>query len=315
MTIEVRPATTDEELGHITRIVIATSPENPVAVEDMRWSDEHYPGGRRFMAWLDGVVVGAGGAGRMWMYPPEFEGLWANIGVLPEHRRRGVGAALLAAISDVARDAGKTMLVGRTTADRPDAIEFLGHRGFHEHERMKAVRLELAGLTLPAIEPPAGIRISSLEERPDLVASVYEVAQEALPDIPGDAPTAPDTLEEYRIRDVDRPTMPPGGFIIGIDRATDRVAGYASLAVPPGNSKVGWHHMTGVARAWRGRGLATALKRSAIAWAAANGLEALEGANDVDNAPIRAVNRRLGYRPLPDEIQFRGPLYRPAAPR
>ena len=65
---------------------------------------------------------------------------------------------------------------------------------------------------------------------------------------------------------------------------------------------------TGVARAWRGRGLARALKAGTIAWALDNGLEALEGSNDIDNAPMRAVNRRLGYEPEPDEIQFRGPL-------
>ena len=53
-------------------------------------------------------------------------------------------------------------------------------------------------------------------------------------------------------------------------------------------------------------GVATALKRATIAWSAANGIEALETANDTDNAPMRAVNHRLGYQPLPDEIYFRG---------
>jgi RimJ/RimL family protein N-acetyltransferase len=66
--------------------------------------------------------------------------------------------------------------------------------------------------------------------------------------------------------------------------------------------------MTAVARDWRGRGVAMALKRATIAWAVARGLEALETANDTDNAPMRAVNQRLGYRPLPDEIYFRGPI-------
>ena len=76
----------------------------------------------------------------------------------------------------------------------------------------------------------------------------------------------------------------------------------------PGRATVAWHGMTAVARAWRGRGLARALKAATIAWALDNGLEALEGSNDIDNAAMRAVNRRLGYEPEPDEIQFRGPL-------
>lgn len=311
--IEVRPAITDEDLATVARIVTTVSPDNPTSVEDMRWSDEKYPGGRRFVAWLDGVVAGAGGAGRIYMFPPDFDGLWGNISVLPAHRRRGVGSALLAALSDVARGAGKTMLMGRTTSDRHDAIDFLEHRGFTEHERMKVVRLELASAARPVVEAPEGLRISSLEAQPELVPGVYEVAKEALPDIPGDGPTAPDTLDEFRIRDVDRPTIPAGGFVVGIDAVTGVVVGYANLMLVPGNPNVAWHGMTGVARAWRGRGVATALKRATIAWAIDNGLEALEGANDIVNAPMRAVNKRLGYQPLPDEVGFRGPLAPPAS--
>jgi mycothiol synthase len=306
--IEIRPAATDEDLGNVARIVSTVTPDSPISIEEMRWQQRTYPGGRRFVAWLDGQPVGAGGAGRAYTYPADFEGLWGNISVLEPFRRRGVGSALLAAASDVGREHGKTMLVGRTTADRQDAIDFLEHRGFTEYERMKQVRLDLAGLALPEVAPPDGVIVSSLEDRPDAVQGVYGVALEALPDIPGDGPPAPSTFEEFRIRDVDRPTNPPGAFIVAIEAETGRVIGYANLIIVPGNPKVAWHGMTGVARAWRGRGVAMALKRATIEWAVANGLEALEGANDIDNAPMRAVNKRLGYQPLPDEIQFRGPL-------
>ncbi len=49
------------------------------------------------------------------------------------------------------------------------------------------------------------------------------------------------------------------------------------------------------------------MKRATIGWAIANGLEALEAGNDVDNAPMRAINARLGYEPLPDTLVMRGP--------
>lgn len=306
--LEIKPATSDEELAHIARIAAIVWPASPISVEEMRWQERTYPGGRRFIAWLDGAPVGAGGAGRAYSFPPDFPGFWSNLSVLPEHRRRGVGSALLAAASGVAREAGKTMLLGTTTSDRTDSIDFLEHRGFREHERMKVVKLDLAGRPAPAIEPPPGVTISSLEAHPELVPSVYDVAREALPDIPGDGPEAPPTLEEFRTRDVDRSIIPPGGFVIGIHDATGRVAGYANLMLVPGRATVAWHGMTAVARAWRGRGLARALKAATIGWAIDNGLEALEGSNDIDNAPMRAVNRRLGYAPQADEIQFRGPL-------
>ena len=305
--LEIRPATSDEDLGHLARIVTTVTPAFPISVAEMRWQEEHFPGGGRFLAWLDGVPVGGGGTGRAYSYPADFPGFWANISVLQEHRRKGAGAAILAALMDLARSAGKTMLVGRTTEDRVEAIEFLAHRGFVEHERMKAVRRDLAGVEPPAIDPPDGIELTSLEARPDLVEGVYAVALEALPDIPGDGPQ-PGTLQEFRTRDVDRDVIPAGGFSIAIEAATDRVVGYANLMIVPGNPTVAWHAMTAVARDWRGRGVAMALKRATIAWAVAQGLEALETANDTDNAPMRAVNQRLGYRSLPDEIYVRGPI-------
>lgn len=304
--LEIRPATSDEDLAQVARIVTSVMPDRPTSVEEMRWQERQYPGGRRFLAWLDGVPVGAGGVGRAYSWPADFPALWGTVSVLPEQRRAGVGSAILGAIAAVARDAGKPGLIGRTTADRPHSIEFLEHRGFVEHERMKAVRLDLDGTQPPAPAAPPGVVLTNLETQPELVEGVYAVAVEALPDIPGDGPTAPGTLEEFRVRDVDRATIPPGAFAVAVDAETGRAVGYANLQLLPGNPGIAWHGMTAVARAWRGRGVATALKRATIRWAAANGIEAIEAANDTDNAPMRAVNARLGYRPLPDEVYFRG---------
>lgn len=315
--IELRPARTDEDLATVAGIVSKTTPENPISVEEMRWADATYPGGRRFVALLDGVPAGAGGAGRVHVYPPEYEGLWGNISVLEGRRRQGVGSVLLQALSDVARDAGKTLLLGRTTAAHPEAIEFLEHRGFREVERMKVVRLDLSRVDAAAIDAaaariPPGIRMTSLGDEPELARGAYDVALEALPDIPGEGPQAPGSYEEFRARDVDRPGMPPGGFVLGVEESSGRVVGYASLMITPGSPTVAWHHMTGVARDWRGRGLAGALKAATIRWALGAGIDALETANDVVNAPMREVNRKLGYLPEPDEIIVRGPILPPA---
>ena len=306
--LEIRPATSEGDLAHLARPVCTVTPDFPTSVAEMRWSDEAYPGGQRVLAWLDGEPVGSAGAGRMYIYPPEFEGLWGNVTVLPEHRRNGVGTALLRAIAGVADAAGKTLLLGRVTQDRLDAIEFLEHRGFNEYERMKAVGLDLAGRVPEPIDPPPGVVITSVAEHPELVEGVYRVAVEAYPDIPGEGPAAPRSLEEFRVLEVDRPTIPADGFAIAIDEATGTVIGYASLLLMPGNPAVAWHGMTAVARSARGRGVASALKRATIAWAIAHGIATLETANDETNAPMRAVNLRLGYQPLPDEIYYRGPI-------
>ena len=101
---------------------------------------------------------------------------------------------------------------------------------------------------------------------------------------------------------------------MAVDDATGDAVAYASLLFVPGSTTVAWHDMTAVRRAFRGRGLATILKRATIAWAIDHGLEALETGNDVENAPMRAVNARLGYAPLPDELTMRGPLVGVPAP-
>ena len=56
----------------------------------------------------------------------------------------------------------------------------------------------------------------------------------------------------------------------------------------------------------RRRGIATALKRAQFAWAAAHGYREVVTEMAGDNAAMRAVNERLGYRPLPASIVVSG---------
>jgi GNAT superfamily N-acetyltransferase len=298
----------DADLAAFVEIVNDASPDESTSIDELRWADATYPGAARFLAEVDGGPVGAASVGRIYMYPPEFDGLWASIHVLGPFRNQGIGTGLLEAVSERARSAGKTSLHVPATEERPEGIAFLTRRGFVEYERAKIIRLELAGLTPPAIDMPDGVSLVTLAERPDLVPGVHTVAVEAFADIPGgDEPTAAGDLVEFRVRDVDRPSIPPGAFMIALETATGQVVGYASLLMLPGSTRAAWHDMTAMARAWRGRGLAGALKRATIGWAIGNGLDTLESGNDIDNVAMRAVNARLGYRPIADRLVLRGP--------
>ena len=62
--------------------------------------------------------------------------------------------------------------------------------------------------------------------------------------------------------------------------------------------------MTGTRRAYRGRGLALAVKLASIEWAAANGITRMLTFNDATNAPMLAVNRRLGYEPIGRRVEL-----------
>lgn len=313
MTATIRRIEDDADLATFVDLVNAITPDDPASLEDLRWSDATYPGGVRFLAEEDGHAVGVASVGRIYVQGPDYPDLWGYVAVLPAHRRRGTGSALLRHISDHAGSVGKTGLQLRVSEARPEALAFLERRGFVEDERSKTVRLDLAGLEPPAVDLPPGVVLTDLAARPELVKGVHAVALETFEDIPWtDEPMAAGDLAEFRARDVDRPGIVPEAFMVAVDETTGEVVGYASLMFVPGSTTVAWHDMTAVRRSWRGRGLATALKRATIAWAIAHGLEALDTGNDEHNAPMRAVNARLGYRPLPDEIFVRGPLLPPA---
>ncbi len=301
----------DTALADYVRIRNTVAPENTDSLEQIAWQAATYPGdGARFLALdTDGTAVGTATAGRIWMYGPEHERYWLGIWVLPAVRRRGLGSALFVAASDVTRAAGKTGFQTELSEVHEEGHSFLANRGFVETERNKMVRLELAGMTPPAAPPPVGILLTTLAERPELVTGVHATALEAFPDIPSaDEPMDVGTLDAFIARDVDRVGIPKDAFYVAVDEVTGAVAGYASLIYDAASTTVAYHDMTAVRRAYRGRGIATALKRATIAWAIEHGLDALDTGNDDDNAPMRAVNAALGYRPQPDWIGLQGPL-------
>jgi GNAT superfamily N-acetyltransferase len=57
-----------------------------------------------------------------------------------------------------------------------------------------------------------------------------------------------------------------------------------------------WSDMTATLPTHRGRGLARLVKLAALHRAAADGVAMAYTSNDAANAPMLAVNRRLGYR-------------------
>jgi len=302
-----------DEPGLATYVGIrnAVTPDNTDSLDQVRWETATYPGQVvRFLARdTTGVAVGTASTGRVWMHGEGYARYWLGIWVPPPSRGLGVGSALYAAASDAARAAGKIGFQTELSEAHVDGQRFLANRGFIVTERNKMVRLDLAGLAAPEPRPPAGIRLVSLAERPDLLAGVYRTAVEAFPDIPTDGePVDAGTLEAFVARDVERVGVAKDAFMVAVDEAAGEVAGYASLMFSPGSTSLAYHDMTAVRPAYRGRGIAAALKRATIAWALANGLEALDTGNDEHNAPMRAINLALGYRPRPDWLGLQGPL-------
>ena len=195
-----------------------------------------------------------------------------------------------------ARTLGKTGLEVWTTTKAPAVAVFLEQRGYEEVRRYVISELDVRAAPAPA-EPR--FVLTTFAERPDLADRLFELARAAYPDQPGRSETViGEAWNEWGLR-----AHPAESFFVALEG--DQLLGYGYLELDGGQ----WRHgFTAVARAARGRGVAGAIKRAQIAWARANGVETLQTANEIRLESMLALNRRLGYRTLYEEIVLRGPL-------
>jgi GNAT superfamily N-acetyltransferase len=129
---------------------------------------------------------------------------------------------------------------------------------------------------------------------------MYEVDREASADIPGLASSHDQTFEEWRSFAIERPSRDLDLTLLAL--ADGEVVGVAYL------EQEGFHNLTGVRRDWRGRGVASALKRAQIAGAHARGMKRLVTESQHENVPMRRLNEKLGYKPTIASIVYQGPL-------
>jgi GNAT superfamily N-acetyltransferase len=226
----------------------------------------------------------------------------AHLVVVPAARGRGIGSALLAEFGARARADGKSELEGEAREDDGDSRAFLEHRGYRAVGGEKWLSLDLSTADGLAATIPPGISIVTRVERPDLTEALFEVAQEGVADIPGSP--GPGTYEHFVSIEIERPTRRADLFFIAL--AGDEPVGYATLDDFGRDAHNG---LTAVKRAWRRRGIATALKRTQIAAAKQAGFRRLVTGSEERNVPMRSLNAKLGYRPEPslNTVVFRGP--------
>src|SRR5262249_43707226 len=121
------------------------------------------------------------------------------------------------------------------------------------------------------------------------------------PDVPTSDELTDIRYEEWLDTIWRRPTMALDGSVAALDDG--RVVCITMLAA---NRHVGraFNQYTPPLRSHRGRGLALLVKLASLRWAAANGIAAVWTTNDETNAPMLAVNRRLGYEPRSRRLEY-----------
>ncbi len=140
-------------------------------------------------------------------------------------------------------------------------------------------------------EPPPypGVEFTTIAAQPDLLRRAYPLAQQGHSDLALTTGPARITLDDWLGEEA---TLPGGSMVALVD---GEIVGYAGLTAWNDDDSRAENGLTVVDRAWRRKGLATALKRRQLAWASANGIVELVTWTQQGNDAMRLVNMRLGY--------------------
>lgn len=235
---------------------------------------------------------------------------YAGIEIDPERWNEGIGSRLYETMLERAAAMGAKRIYGEVGEDKPEALRFVQKRGAQETghvERISRLDVRAARLDgyagLEARLRDEGIAISSLAEagveREDFLQALYRMSERTAKDLPGSEERGLRPYEEWRRDLLSTPGQTPDSMWVALDGKVP--VGIARMSRRGTNGAI--HGYTGVAPDYRGRGIATLLKLHTIRWAQENGIQFLFTGNDLENAPMLAINRRLGYKPLPALIE------------
>ena len=218
-----------------------------------------------------------------------------NVAVLERYRGRGLGSELYEIGLRYARTLDVDGLLSNFH-ENDAGTAFATRRGFVES------RAETESVLDPmtiADEPDP-----DLDVRPVAAVDprlVHAVDLEATLDMPQTEPVTDLPYDEWEEHVLRHPLFTSQGSFVVMDGGLAAAVSLLIADVPGGRA----HNMfTGTLRAYRGRGLARAVKLASIRWAAESGITWMATTNDETNAAMLAVNRRLGYLPAGRRVDY-----------
>jgi mycothiol synthase len=231
--------------------------------------------------------------------------------VLPDHRHRGVGTELYRLLESEAIRRGAVCVWAGVRASDSASCRFLEHRGFVPLRYHWESRLDLTNLDLSrfpdrtASLQDQGIRITTLDaegsDREDVRRRLYELDRATAEDEPQIGEYTPLSIEEFVAIHVVNPTVISDAIFVA--RRGQEYVGWTSLRRihdRPDLLEIGF---TGTLREFRGRGVASQLKRHAVESARDQGFQSVITGNDSLNPAIWAINEKLGFRKVDSWIR------------
>jgi GNAT superfamily N-acetyltransferase len=315
MPITVRPydPTTDQprwvELLNLVQ-------KEPLTVETLQTLDQQRPAGesrQRVVARNEpGEVIGL----RETLHEPwEPEGhLNLKLIVDPTWRQQGAGTLLYDDFLRFVQPQGATLLRSQVKDDDPAALQFAQQRGFEIWRHLFLSTLDVASFdetpfagAIEAVEA-TGIcffTLADLHESEEAKRKLFELNRRAIMDMPTNFYETFPPYEEFCKLAFEPPWYRAEGQILAADG--EQWVGLAAVAHHPQTNSM-YHLFTAVEPPYRGRKIALALKLLTIRYARRYGVVKLGTDNDSNNAPMLAVNRKLGYQPEPGVYWLTRPL-------
>ncbi|ATG50999.1 N-acetyltransferase [Brachybacterium vulturis] len=254
------------------------------------------------VASLDGEMVGAAGADVDPGDPAEVE-----ISVLPTHRRRGIGTALAAALRETL--AGHAEVVQAETYSEAGISFALAHGmriGNQEHRLLLDLPVDRAALlgSSDAVRAAPGIEVRTWRGAcpEDLIQDWARLSTQMEADVPmGDLTRPAPRSEVTEIRRSEQRMDAQGWTLVrGLAYDPGTAVGYTEIFVNRHDPEILTQDDTLVDRAHRGRGIGRALKLANLENLAgvpeAESARWIQTYTALDNTPMLALNRSLGFR-------------------
>lgn len=300
--VKLRPVDSETDFPRMAELISAFEPE-PTTAEDVRRWREQAPSERIHyrVAALDeqGTFIGFNNVIHdPWMTAGLF---WIDVVIDPAMHRQGIGSLLYADALQFAQQRHATRLKAEVRDHLPESLRFAERRGFKINRHLFESTLDLqtfnaqrfAGL-VESVEA-SGIHFFSLADLGNTLEAqrkLYEINRRYAFDVPGSEQDF-SPFEQFQKDVFAAPWYRADAQIVAADG--DRWIGMTAAGYFPTNNYM-YNMMTGVEPSYRGRHIALALKLLMIECAHRYGAAYLRTNNDSENAPMLAVNHKLGYQ-------------------
>jgi GNAT superfamily N-acetyltransferase len=311
-SMNIRPVNLDTDIADLARLFTACDPTDPVTEAELRAEFQRNLPGRvtqRLVAVDENeVITGYFNLVHVAEAPANHFYIWSRVD--PAYRGQGIGSALWAASLSFLQAQGVTCLSCEVMDNDPVSLAFAERRGFSIDRHHYSSTLNLTSFDETPFQPgiaaleAQGIRFCSLADFPDTPetrSKFYELNLAVVKDIPGESWDFAAYPQFFEQRILGTSWFRREGQLLAVDGET--WAGFASIQLLP-EARSAYNATTGVIRAYRGRKIALALKIMAVRYARQHGAQTVRTDNDSLNAPILAVNQKMGYQPQPGTYQL-----------